>query len=338
MGLSFEVILILIIVIVVMIDKFSKKINHSSYLTKSKKKSSKKTPNINQFFLFFKKHINYSILLVVIFTCSYLVYISYPFSTYSSSDIVYNNKLAYFKNNMELVNGVINDSMNKGEIIKGKKEGVWMNWHKNGQLKKMGQYKNNKQIGLWEYWYENGQLHARGLYKNGNESNLGNSGIPRNGRSGTWEIWDKEGRKRYKGYYINGKRNGSWKEWRWSEFFGGGIREISLYKNGIKYGLSKTFHFNGNIKSLGYYENGKQYGNWSYWWRNGNLLAKGNYFYGDGTNKGSTGVPKNGREGNWLFWHSNGKLDYKGNYSNGTLKGESNFWDEKGRYLGKRFF
>ena len=40
-------------------------------------------------------------------------------------------------------------------------------YHKNGQLREKGNYKNNSKEGLWVEYYENGQLREKGEYKNG---------------------------------------------------------------------------------------------------------------------------------------------------------------------------
>ena len=55
-----------------------------------------------------------------------------------------------------------------GKFIKGKKEGKWVYYHKNGQLYTKGNYKDGKrEDGLQENYYENGQLKSRGAFKEG---------------------------------------------------------------------------------------------------------------------------------------------------------------------------
>ena len=51
----------------------------------------------------------------------------------------------------------------------GKKTGseVRYEYHKNGQLRRKGHYKDGKPNGLWEWYHKNGQLDRKGHYKDG---------------------------------------------------------------------------------------------------------------------------------------------------------------------------
>ena len=59
-----------------------------------------------------------------------------------------------------------------------------------------GNYKENKQNGFWTYYYISGKIKAKGEYVNGNETDLGISGMPKNGRMNLWT-----------NYYENGNLN-----------------------------------------------------------------------------------------------------------------------------------
>ena len=60
-------------------------------------------------------------------------------------------------------------------------EGMEIVWHKNGQKKEAGRYKDGKQDGLWESWHRNGRKRWEHRYRNGKTH-------------GTWIWWDRKGK------------------------------------------------------------------------------------------------------------------------------------------------
>jgi antitoxin component YwqK of YwqJK toxin-antitoxin module len=75
--------------------------------------------------------------------------------------------------------------------------------------------------------------------------------------------------------------------------------------NSIKEGAAIDYDSLGNKFSEGSYLNGKQNGKWVYYFSNGKKLGDGSFINGDESNKGESGVPKNGRVGVWIFYHEN---------------------------------
>ena len=57
----------------------------------------------------------------------------------------------------------------KGEILEGKKDGLWEEYWDNGQLYSKGHYKDGKRDGLWKYFYQDGAVYKEwtGTYKDG---------------------------------------------------------------------------------------------------------------------------------------------------------------------------
>ena len=55
----------------------------------------------------------------------------------------------------------------KGRVEDGKKEGKWVGYHEDGDLRYRGSYKNGKEEGEWVGYHGNGQLSSKGSYKNG---------------------------------------------------------------------------------------------------------------------------------------------------------------------------
>jgi hypothetical protein len=55
----------------------------------------------------------------------------------------------------------------QGTLVRGKKEGHWVEYHDNGRLLQKGTYKNGKPDGPWISYHDNGQLESKGTYKDG---------------------------------------------------------------------------------------------------------------------------------------------------------------------------
>lgn len=53
-----------------------------------------------------------------------------------------------------------------GQYVNDRKEGLWKEWQKGGQLESMGTFVNNTQQGEWQYYHPNGQRSTREIYSN----------------------------------------------------------------------------------------------------------------------------------------------------------------------------
>lgn len=101
------------------------------------------------------------------------------------------------------------DSISYGNYINSKKNGEWKEFYNNGKLKYVGEYENDLQVGLWKYYHYQGKLKASGTYKNGNETNLGKTNIPINGRQGLWQFYSEDtGEVQQECQFNNGMRTG----------------------------------------------------------------------------------------------------------------------------------
>ena len=98
----------------------------------------------------------------------------------------------------------------------GQKDGPWVFYYPNGQLKEKGDYKNGEREGSWVEYYEHGQLRDKGDYKNGEKEG------PR------VSYWDN-GQVFEKGDFKNGKREGPWVSY-WQN---GQLEMKGDYKNGV---------------------------------------------------------------------------------------------------------
>ena len=81
----------------------------------------------------------------------------------------------------------------QGSIKNGKREGIWIGYHKNGQLRFKENYKNGKKEGEYISYWGDGRLLTKGNFKNGE-------------KDGAWVVYTKTGNvvKEYTGTYKDG--------------------------------------------------------------------------------------------------------------------------------------
>jgi hypothetical protein len=70
------------------------------------------------------------------------------------------------------VTGTEKGYFQKGNLKNGKREGVWVEYHDNGQLGSKGSYKNGVKEGVWVRYYDNSQLMMKGNLKKGKEEGV----------------------------------------------------------------------------------------------------------------------------------------------------------------------
>ena len=106
-----------------------------------------------------------------------------------------------------------------GSFKNGKKDGSWIEYHKNGQLYYKGNYKLGLAEGSIVAYHNNGKLWYKGNYKNGL-------------LNGQWVTYFYNGKLSMKGNYKNNSREGYYIEYNLD-----GIKvkeESGMYKNGVK--------------------------------------------------------------------------------------------------------
>ena len=81
-------------------------------------------------------------------------------------DLVETNGLYYKKFTDVPFTGKIAGKYHQGSIKNGKKDGPWVRYHNDGQLRSKGTYKDGKKYGPWVYYWSNGGLSSKGTYKN----------------------------------------------------------------------------------------------------------------------------------------------------------------------------
>lgn len=122
---------------------------------------------------------------------------------------------------------------------RGLKHGLCNIWHKNGNLKARGMYKDDMKEGEWEYWMPDGKRCIRGSFSRGK-------------REGLWVFRSKMGS------YKHGKMHG-----KWTKFYSNGIKAIEgTYLMGVKDGYFTYRYYSGMVCKEGAFENGVERGLW----------------------------------------------------------------------------
>ena len=116
--------------------------------------------------------------------------------------------------------------------------------------KESGKFKKGKKEGKWVYYHENGQLRIKINYKNGNLNRKGN--FKRGKKHGLWERYYKTGKLEYKINYKDGIKDGLEEEY----FTTGKLMSKGTYKGGKKNGLFEYYTNNGLIEKTESWKNG----------------------------------------------------------------------------------
>ncbi len=123
----------------------------------------------------------------------------------------------------------------------GKKEGIWKEYYKNGNLKSEITFTNNKPDGYAKLYYENGKLSEEGNWK-------GTKWI------GNYKYYHENGKPKYEFVFTNdGKRSGKQKYYHEN----GKIAIEGDWKDGKEAGLIKEYYPDGSIKSEKNFADGK---------------------------------------------------------------------------------
>lgn len=127
--------------------------------------------------------------------------VSFPSWGLTIDDLVEREGIYYKKFSNVPFNGEI-EGKSQGEFQNGKRDGSWINYHDNGQLRSKGDYKNGNRDGPWVFYWETGGLMFEGGYKD-------TKGLYWN-KEGLWIAYHPGGHLWYKGSYKNDKREGVW--------------------------------------------------------------------------------------------------------------------------------
>ena len=125
-------------------------------------------------------------------------------------------------------------------------------FHKNGQKKSEGKYKNDKRDGVWTSWDENGIKYSDTTYSNGLKTKTSSFA----GNEVTVMNFYENGEFKFRGKWINGKKEGVF----WWKFENGETSAMEPYTDGVLNGISIHKHPNGQTKQYVEYIDGKMNG------------------------------------------------------------------------------
>jgi TonB family protein len=120
------------------------------------------------------------------------------------------------------------------------KNGDFVYYHENGQLKSKGLFVNNEKSGYWEFFHENGNKDTYGVYKKGN-------------KEGSWIRFAENGKEIEKGSFKKGDRVGFWDV----HYDNGHKNESGFYKKGEMVGEWKFYFKNGQMSAKEVYKKGE---------------------------------------------------------------------------------
>ena len=132
----------------------------------------------------------------------------------------------------------------QGKIKKGKKEGEWLSYYENGQLKEKRNFKDGKLNSERLVYYENGQLSYKSNYKDGKQHGEEISYMPNNPL-----LFIRN--------YEDGKEDGEWLQY---DKYNGQLLDKNNYKDGKIEGKQFTYYENGQIEYMINYKDGKRNG------------------------------------------------------------------------------
>lgn len=127
-------------------------------------------------------------------------------------------------------------------------------YHSNGKIKSIVEYKNDLPNGVYENYDVNGNLIEKGMSLNGE-------------KHGICYWYYENGNVEIKARYEKGVENGTITYY----FKSGALRDSTRFVNGLQEGLLYTYYEDGNIDRIQEYENDTLNGIFKYFYHNGNL-------------------------------------------------------------------
>ena len=209
---------------------------------------------------------------------------------YSIEGKIVNSKI--FKEGILTGEGILDEQ--------GHEQGLWKEYHPNGQLKSQGEYKDGKRIGEWIFYYPNGQIEQKGKYdKKGRAQDV-------------WKWYYEDGKLLREETYVDDLRDGLMTEYNDTgtvitkgEFIEGQKEKLWVYEL-------------GDYKEEGNYKEDKRDGAWKhYYTNNGKLRFEGKYIDGN-------------PDGKHVYYYPDGKVKEDGRYIVGRKEGDWKYYSEDG--------
>ena len=219
---------------------------------------------------------------------------------------------------------------------KGHKQGIYREWHDNGEKREEGTYVDGRKTGTWTSWHENGEKREEGKYVDGK-------------KTGTWITWYEKGQKRGEYEYGDGGETGRSTSWHEN-----GQMESRGTFDSKEYTLDEAVesaHADHEVRSLlavcyrkGYWLDPlerfeKRFSNDRELARTCRKLGLSHQDLRSYLRIVSVRMLKGGRfHGRWVYWHDNGKKSAEGDFLHGTKHGRWISWDEYGNIVSETFY
>ena len=246
--------------------------------------------------------------------------------TYNAEGNIIEKKSYRCNNNKSWLHGKYIEYAGKVLITKGTykdslKDGKWVQYHNNGQIKSECSYKKGQAIGEQIFYSNNGNIQ----YKN-NLIEVTANGKTTSLKHGKFVSYHSNGQIGSEGNYEMDKKSGLWREYTQK----GDLYRETFYKDGKVHGINNSYTIDGKIEQKSeFYEdieiNGKKYhhvfhGVKENYKGNGKLDRKEKYYYGK-------------KEGTWESYHANGNVREIGTYKNNLQIGKALAYDEEGNKI-----
>ncbi|MEO0897862.1 MAG: hypothetical protein AAFY71_15755 [Bacteroidota bacterium] len=193
----------------------------------------------------------------------------------------------------------------EGEMVLGKKDGEWKDYHPNGEIKFKGFYKLGKKFGRCTSYFENGQLQLEVEFNDHEQL------------EGTYASWNEKGALIQRGTYADGKPIGKWTNQQLEE---GTLRKDFYYdSSGGK--LEEWIEDSANVYRYTRY------------WRSGGVDSLGRIK--DDPNSFELDSLK---DGIWKHYNTNGDLAWEGKFVLGKPAGLWKWYNPKGELVDTEFY
>lgn len=225
---------------------------------------------------------------------------------------------------------VRNQPINRKDRLE-RKQGTWIEFHKNMNIKVEGTYRNDLKNGYWKFYKISGDLIRTEYWIDGvlqeDKGKTEKIEIRK-------EIHPETGALKYVGSYLNGKKNGVQREYdkegnitKSYVYASGQILEEGGYidEQGRKQGHWKSFYQDGKLKHEGDYKDGLRTGPWLYYYADGKVEQKGRFRFDE-------------PEGSWMWYYPDGSTWKEEEYIDGLEDGMSIEYDTAGTVLAQGEF